>query len=318
MAQQEGVSVTPERTSPYDIAVIGAGPAGLTAAMYAARQGLSTVVIGGEVGGQAAWAEEVENYIGWQAISGRELVKRFRDHVRQFDVACLEGRLVNAIVPAQDGFDLYTREDESVHARAVIIATGRSLNRLAVPGETEFLGRGVSYCATCDGAFFRGKPVAVVGSTDSACEAALELATLDATVTLVSGAAIRADATVLAKVNSHPAITVRTRTKVLAIAGDERVTSIEIRDAATGATEALGVNAVFIETGSIPVAEYTGGLIAMNDRGEIVTDKSCATNVPGIYAAGDVTDGYGKQIVIAAGEGARAAMAASRDLKRRT
>lgn len=309
--------MTPEQAPTYDIAVIGAGPAGLTAAMYTARQGLSTVIIGAEVGGQAAWAEEVENYIGWQAISGRELVERFRDHVRQFDVACLEGRLVNAIVPAEDGFDLYTREGESVHARAVIIATGRSLNRLAVPGESELLGRGVSYCATCDGAFFRGQPVAVVGSTDSACEAALELATLDATVTLVSGGTLKADAAVLAKVHSHPSIAVRTGAKVLAIAGSERVTGIEIRDAATGQAETLEVNAVFIETGSIPVAEYTGGLVAMNDRGEIVTDKSGATNVPGIYAAGDVTDSYGKQIVIAAGEGARAAMAASRDLKRR-
>ncbi len=309
--------MTSEQTPTYDVAVIGAGPAGLTAAMYTARQGLSTVIIGAEVGGQAAWAEEVENYIGWQAISGRELVERFRDHVRQFDVACLEGRLVNAIVPAEDGFDLYTREGESVHARAVIIATGRSLNRLAVPGETELLGRGVSYCATCDGAFFRGQPVAVVGSTDSACEAALELATLDATVTLVSGGTLKADAAVLAKVHSHSSIAVRTGAKVLAIAGSERVTGIEIRDAATGQAETLEVNAVFIETGSIPVAEYTGGLVAMNDRGEIVTDKSGATNVPGIYAAGDVTDGYGKQIVIAAGEGARAAMAASRDLKRR-
>lgn len=305
------------RHSSYDIAIIGAGPAGLTAGMYSARQGLVTVIIAAEVGGQAAWADKIENYIGWDVISGRELIARFREHVRQFDVDCLEGQLVNAIVPAEDGFDLYTREGESLHTRAVIIATGRSINRLAVPGEAELLGRGVSYCATCDGAFFRGQPVAVVGSTESAADAALELANLDATVTLVSPSALKAPETVLAKVHASPAITVRTGVKVLAIEGESRVTGLAVRDNATGAEESIPANGVFIETGSIPASEYTGGIVEMNERGEIIVDKSCATNVPGIYAAGDVTDGFGKQIIIAAGEGARASMAASKDLKRR-
>ena len=305
------------RHSSYDIAIIGAGPAGLTAGMYSARQGLATVIIAAEVGGQAAWADKIENYIGWDVISGRELIARFREHVRQFDVDCLEGQLVNAIAPAEDGFDLYTREGESLHARAVIIATGRSINRLAVPGEAELLGRGVSYCATCDGAFFRGQPVAVVGSTESAADAALELANLDATVTLVSPSAMKAPEAVLAKVHASPAITVRTGVKVLAIEGESRVTGLAIRDNVTQAEESIPVNGVFIETGSIPASEYTGGIVEMNARGEIIVDKSCATNVPGIYAAGDVTDGSGKQIIIAAGEGARASMAASKDLKRR-
>lgn len=305
------------RHSSYDIAIIGAGPAGLTAGMYSARQGLVTVIIAAEVGGQAAWADKIENYIGWDVISGRDLISRFREHVRQFDVDCLEGQLVNAIVPAEDGFDLYTREGESLHTRAVIIATGRSINRLAVPGETELLGRGVSYCATCDGAFFRGQPVAVVGSTESAADAALELANLDATVTLVSSSTLKAPEAVLAKVHASPAITVRTGVKVLAIEGESRVTGLTIRDNATKAEESIPANGVFIETGSIPASEYTGGIVEMNERGEIIVDKSCATNVPGIYAAGDVTDGFGKQIIIAAGEGARASMAASRDLKRR-
>jgi len=305
------------RHSSYDIAIIGAGPAGLTAGMYSARQGLTTVIVAAEVGGQAAWADKIENYIGWDVISGRELIARFREHVRQFDVDCLEGQLVNAIVPAEDGFDLYTREGESVHTRAVIIATGRSINRLAVPGEAELLGRGVSYCATCDGAFFRGQPVAIVGSTESAADAALELANLDATVTLVSPSPLKAPETVLANVHASPAITVRTGVKVLAIEGESRVTGLTIRDNATKTEESIPVNGVFIETGSIPASEYTGGIVEMNERGEIIVDKSCATNVPGIYAAGDVTDGFGKQIIIAAGEGARASMAASKDLKRR-
>jgi len=301
----------------YDVVVIGAGPAGLTAGMYAARQGLATAIVGAEVGGQAAWASEVENYLGWRLVTGKELVAAFREHVSQFDVDCFEGQLVNAIVPAEDGYEVFTREGTQLTARAIIIGTGRAPNRLSVPGETELAGRGVSYCATCDGSFFRGQAVAVVGSTESACDAALELVSLDATVTIVTGPALKAPDAVLAKVEASPAITVRTDAKVVAVEGEERVSGLRITSGATGAEEVLPVTGVFIETGSIPVSEFTGGLVEMNERGEIVVDKRCATNAPGIYAAGDVTDGPGKQIIIAAGEGARAAMAVSRDLKRR-
>ena len=306
-----------EAVALYDVVVLGSGPAGLTAGMYATRQGLKTVIVGGEMGGQAAWASEVENYLGWRLVTGSELVRSFREHVAEFDVECLEGQLANAIVPAEFGFDVYTREGTHLSARAVIIATGRAPNRLAVPGETEFIGRGVSYCATCDGAFFRGQDVAVVGSTESACYAALELADLDARVTVVSGPALKAPEALLERVTTSPRITVRTDLKVTAIEGDDRVTGLAVTGGRDGAAETLPVAGVFIETGSIPVSEYTGGLVEMNDKGEIIVDRRCATSTPGIYAAGDVTDGLGKQIIIAAGEGARAAMAASRDLKQR-
>jgi alkyl hydroperoxide reductase subunit F len=301
----------------YDIIVIGAGPAGLTAGMYATRQGLASAIVAGEIGGQAAWAGEIENYLGWQLVSGPELVRSFREHISQFELTCLEGQLANAIVPADDGgFDVFTREGTSLHARAVIIATGRAPNRLAVPGEAELIGRGVSYCATCDAAFFRGQPVAVVGSTESALDAALVLAGLDAAVTVVATGPVKANDAILDRVASSDAITmVRGRT-VTAIEGETRVTGLTVRDTATGAEETLAVAGVFIETGSIPVSEFTGGLVEMSDRGEIVVDRRCATSTPGIYAAGDVTDGLGKQIIIAAGEGARAAIAAARDLKR--
>ncbi|MDP2299381.1 MAG: FAD-dependent oxidoreductase, partial [Actinomycetota bacterium] len=255
--------------------------------------------------------------LGWRLVSGPELVRSFREHVSQFELTCLEGQLANAIVPADGGgFDVFTREGTSLHARAVIIATGRAPNRLAVPGETEFIGRGVSYCATCDAAFFRGQPVAVVGSTESALDAALVLAGLDAAVTVVATGPVKAHDAILERVAASGAITVVHGRAVTAIEGETRVTGLTVRDAATGAEEALAVSGVFIETGSIPVSEFTGGLVEMNDRGEIVVDRRCATSTPGIYAAGDVTDGLGKQIIIAAGEGARAAIAAARDLKR--
>ena len=301
----------------FDVVIIGAGPAGLTAGMYAARQGLATAIVGGEVGGQAAWAGEIQNYMGWQMVTGAELVARFRDHAAQFRVACFEGELVNAIVPADQGFEVYTRERRRLETRAVIIATGRAPNRLAVPGEQELVGRGVSYCATCDAAFFRDADVAVVGPGESAADAALELAALGARVTIVTEQPLKAPATVLGHIAASPGITTRGGLKVTAIEGDGRVTGLTVLDTATGDSETLPVSGVFIETGSIPVSEFTGGLVEMNDRGEIVADKRGATSVPGIYAAGDVTDTPGKQIIIAAGEGARAAIAVSRDLKRR-
>lgn len=300
----------------YDVVVIGAGPAGLTAGMYAARQGLKTAIVGGEVGGQAAWAGEVENYLGWRLVSGEQLVKNFRDHVSQFAVECFEGQLVNAIVPAEDGYDVYTREGTALSTRAVVIATGKAPNRLAVPGERELVGRGVSYCATCDAAFFKDADVAVVGPGESAADAALELASLGARVTLISQRDLKAPAAVMERIGATGNITLRPGVRVVAILGETRVAGIVLRDAASG-EETLAVSGVFIESGAIAVTDFTAGLVETNARGEIVIDNSGSTSAPGIYAAGDVTDSPGKQIIIAAGEGARAAMTLSRDLKRR-
>ena len=301
----------------YDVVIIGAGPAGLTAGMYTSRQGLKTAIVGAEVGGQALWAGEIDNYLGWRLVTGKELVASFRDHVSQFGVECFEGQLVNAVVPAGDGYEVYTREGSTLAARAIIIATGKAPNRLAVPGEQEFVGRGVSYCATCDAAFFRDADVVVVGPGESAADAALELASLGARVTLVTLRPLKVPETLLERVESHPDITVKTGYKITGIVGDERVTGVTLKNPKEGIEEELAVSGVFIESGSIAVSEYTAGLVEMNDKGEIVIDNRGATSAPGIYAAGDVTDTPGKQIIIAAGEGARAAIAVSRDLKRR-
>lgn len=306
-----------QTTGEYDVVVIGAGPAGLTAGMYTSRQGLKTAIVGGEVGGQALWAGEVENYPGWRLVTGRELVRNFRDHVSQFGVECFEGQLVNAIVPDGDGYEVYTREGSVLTTRAIIICTGRALNRLAVPGEQEFIGRGVSYCATCDAAFFKDADVAVVGPGESAADAALELATLGARVRLITLQALKVPEAMMERVVASPNITLLTGFKVTGIVGDTRVTGVTVKNLKGGTEETIAVSGVFIESGAIAVSEYTAGLVEMNAKGEIVIDNRGATSAPGIYAAGDVTDTPGKQIIIAAGEGARAAMAVSRDLKRR-
>ncbi len=305
----------PEEAARYDIVVIGAGPAGLTAGMYCARQGLSTAVVAGEVGGQAGWAGKIDNYLGWQAITGPELVAAFRSHVSQFGVACYEGRLVNAIVPEGEEFDVFTREGDTLHARALIIAAGKAPNRLAVPGETELIGRGVSYCATCDAAFFTDLDVAVVGPGESAADAALQLATLGARVTVVTAKPLKAPEALLGKLAAEDRIVVREGATVTRITGEDSVTGLELKSA--DGEEVLPVAGVFIETGAIAAAEFTGGLVEVNEKGEIIVDRRCATSHPGVYAAGDVTDGLGKQVIIAAGEGARAAVAAGQDLKRR-
>lgn len=304
----------------YDVVVVGAGPAGLTAGMYCARQGLRTAIVAGEIGGQAAWAGEIGNYMGWQLITGPDLIARFREHVSGFGVECHEGKLVNAIVPSDGGFEVYTREGDTLPARTVVIATGRAPNRLAVPGEQEFVGRGVSYCATCDASFFAAKPVAVVGPGDAAAEAALELADLGASVTVLSERELRVAEPLLAKMEAaNGRIERRGGVKVTRIDGDDRVTGVTVRNASKpdSAEETLAVDGVFIETGSIPVAEFTAGAVETNDRGEIVVDDRQATSVPGIFAAGDVASGLGKQIIIAAGTGARAAVAVSQYLKHR-
>jgi alkyl hydroperoxide reductase subunit F len=300
----------------YDVVVIGAGPAGLTAAMYSARQGLGTALVAGSIGGQAMWAKHVENFIGWQLVSGPDLVERFHEHVHRFDVDCFEGNLVDAIVPSGEEFDVFTREGLTLHASAVIIATGKAPNRLAIPGEQELVGHGVSYCATCDAAFFVGKAVAVIGPGESAADAALELSTLGASsIALVSAQPVKAPEAVLAKIAADPTIALFERAKPLRIEGESHVERLVLD--VDNAEKTLTLAGVFIEAGSIKADDFAMGLVEVNDKGEIVIDKSGATSTPGIYAAGDVTDEFGKQILIAAGQGARAAMAANRDLKRR-
>ena len=299
----------------YDVVVIGGGPAGSAAAVYTARHGLATAVVAGELGGQVRWAGRIGNYLGKGLVAGDELARSFREHVESFDIDTFPGREVDALVPGEGTFDVYTKEGLTLTARAVIIATGRAPARLAVPGEKELLGRGVSYCATCDAAFFRGRPAAVVGPGETAAGAALQLAALEAHVVLVNDKPLRADEHLLAKLAASPFVDQRIGAKVTAILGDEQVSAVVVRDKA-GDEVTVPVDAVFIEAGSTPPAQFTGGLVKTNEAGEIEVDRALMTSRPGVFAAGDVTDQLGKQAIIAAGDGARAGVAAARWLQR--
>jgi thioredoxin reductase len=298
----------------YDVVVIGGGPAGSAAAVYTARHGLSTALVAGELGGQIRWAGQVGNYLGKGLVAGEELARSFREHVDAFDIDTFPGHEVDALVPGDGVFEVFTKEGLTLAGRAVIIATGRAPARLAVPGEKELLGRGVSYCATCDAAFFRGRPAAVVGPGETAAGAALQLAALEARVVLVNDKPLRADANLLAKLAESPDIEQRIGAKVARILGAEQVTGVVIEDA--GGEETVPVDAVFIEAGSTAPQQFTGGLVRTNAAGEIEVDRALMTSRPGVFAAGDVTDQLGKQAIIAAGDGARAGVAAFRWLQR--
>jgi len=298
----------------YDVVVIGGGPAGSAAAVYTARHGLSTAVVAGELGGQIRWAGKVGNYLGRGLVAGDELARSFREHVESFAIDTFAGREVDALVPGDGVFEVFTKEGLALTGRAVVIATGRAPARLAVPGEQELLGRGVSYCATCDAAFFRGRPAAVVGPGETAAGAALQLAALEAHVVLVNDKPLRADESLLAKLAASPNVDQRLDAKVTRILGDEQVAGIVIEDGSGAQT--VPVDAVFIEIGSTAPAQFTGGLVRTNEAGEIEVDRTLMTSQPGVFAAGDVTDQLGKQAIIAAGDGARAGVAAARWLQR--
>jgi thioredoxin reductase len=299
----------------YDVVVIGGGPAGLSAALYTARQGLTAAVVAGELGGAPQWAGHIENYLGFGLVSGPDLARHFRDHVGGFGVDIFGSQSVNAVVPADGSFEVYTREGLRLVGRAVIIASGRAPARLAVPGEKELVGRGVSYCATCDAAFFRGRPVIVVGPGESAADAALQLVALDAHVVLASEEPLRVPQSLIDKLAGEASVEMLTGPHVVRILGEERVTGVVLQDG-TGPESELAVDAIFIETGSIPAGEFTGGLVNVNEAGEIEVGRDLMTSRPGIFAAGDVTDQLGKQIIIAAGDGARAGVAAAKWLQR--
>ncbi len=294
----------------YDLIIIGGGPAGLTAAVYAARKKMNTLLVTKEFGGQLMWTKEIENYMGYQFISGPELMSKFEEQVKRFAVVT-KYEEVNGFVVNEDGTFLIKTESDEYKSKTVIVATGKRPRRLDVPGEIEFTGRGVSYCATCDGPLFADKVVAVVGGGNSAVQAALELSNIAQTVYLVvRGDHYIADPIILDKMKVATNIVELKGHESEGIFGDEVVEKIIVRNITTGETQDLAVGGVFVEVGLEPNSEFVEDIIMMNKRREVVVDCRSKTNIPGVYAAGDITDGPDKQIVIAAGDGAKSALMA--------
>lgn len=296
----------------YDLAIIGAGPAGMTAAVYAARKRIGVLLIGRDMGGQAVWASKVENYMGYEYIEGAELMRKFEEQVRLFPIEQRIGEAVDSIRKVDRAFELRLSSGEIEQARAVILATGKQPRALGVPGEDALKGRGVSYCTVCDGPLFAGRDVAVVGGGYGALEAARDMAAIAGQVYLISPAGITGDPEAFEKLKARPNFHHYSGATVLEIVGRDTVESVKIEDRPGGIARDLPVKGVFVEIGRIPSSQLARGLAGVNAAGEIEIGRGCETATPGLFAAGDVTDYPDKQIVMAAAEGAKAALQAHR------
>lgn len=294
----------------YDVVIIGGGPAGMTAAVYCMRKGVDTAIIIKNIGGQVAETSSVENYLGYKYINGVELVDKFKEQVFQFSVGYEEGQGVSAI---QDGeIKKITLEDgRVVQSRALIIASGKSWKKLGVPGEQRLTGRGVAYCTICDAPLFAGKKVIVVGGGNSGVEAAIDLASVASEVVIVQLLdELTADKILLDKLGTFSNVSMILSSRVTDITGEDKVNEVTVQHVETGAVTIVKTDGIFIEIGLDPNSSFVRGVVEMNSSSEIEIDSRCATNREGIFAAGDVTSVPFKQIIIAGGEGAKAALSA--------
>ena len=299
----------------HDVVIIGAGPAGLTAALYCSRAGLSTVVIEKVApGGQAATTAQVDNYPGFPGgIMGPELTQRMEEQARSFGAEFLMAGTES--IQGKAGAFIVTAGDERLTAKAVILASGARERPLGVPGEREFRGRGVSYCATCDAAFFRDQAVAVVGGGDAAVEEAVYLTKFASKVSLIHRRdALRASKALQNRALDHPKMAFLWDTVVASIDGGQRLEQLQLENVKTGEKTTLPVRGVFIYVGYLPNTEFVRDLLDTDEAGYILTKEDMSTSVPGIFAAGDVRTKYLRQVVTAAGDGAVAAVAVERFL----
>lgn len=294
-----------------DLLIIGGGPAGVTAAIYAARKGLDFIMISRDIGGQAAWSGSIENYTGCQVISGPDLTARFDEHLKKFNIRLLQPETVLSISREGGSFTV-SGEKNTYRARAVIAATGKRSRTLGVPGEKEFLGRGLTYCAVCDGPLFAGRDVAVIGGGNSALDAALQMSRIASKVYVVEASGeFTADKVLADRLSAAANVTVYNNSPVLEVRGGRFVEGLRISRG--GEESLLPVQGVFVEIGLVPNSEFAV-MAQRNEKGEIMVNCSNETSIPGLFAAGDVTDVPEKQIIIAAGDGAKAALSASRYL----
>ncbi|MFH0877790.1 MAG: FAD-dependent oxidoreductase [Candidatus Omnitrophota bacterium] len=296
----------------FDLVIVGAGPAGITAGIYAARKKINFLLISQDVGGQTLWSADVENYTGYQFITGAELVAKFEEHLKQFKVQLKKDQEVTQVCQLPGNKFCVKTAKETHEARSVILACGRRPRWLDVKGAEEFRNKGISYCATCDGPIFAGKTVAVVGGGNAALDAALQMIQIAEKIYLVNiNPALAGDAIMLEKVEKSPKVEILNETTTQEIVGDQFVKGIKVAE--RGKPRDLAVEGVFVEIGSVPNSHIVD-FVAKNDAGEIIVDNLNRTSVPGVFAAGDVTNVPEKQIIVAAGEGAKSVLGVFRYL----
>jgi len=297
--------------APYDVLVVGGGPAGAAAAIYAARKGIRTGIAAERLGGQLLDTVGIENFISVRETEGHKLATGLEQHVTTYDVDVMNSQRAAALIPGEL-IEVRLENGATLKARSVVLATGARWREINVPGEREYRNRGVAYCPHCDGPLFKGKPVAVIGGGNSGVEAAIDLAGLVRHVTLIEyDHALRADAVLTRKLRSLANVTVITSAQTTEVIGDgQRVTALAYKDRQDGGLHRLELAGVFVQIGLVPNTDWLKGVVKLSPRGEIEVDARGRTSVPGVFAAGDCTIVPYKQIVIAMGEGAKASLSA--------
>ena len=293
----------------YDVIIVGAGPAGMTATIYLARKKMNILLLTDELGGQTAKAATIENYPGYLSIQGSDLIAKMKEQVDELKV---ENKMlkVDKITKKENGFIVSTGE-ESFEGKSVIISAGKTPRPLNVPGEEDFLGKGIGYCVTCDGPLFKDKKVAVIGGGNSVLDAALEMEKYAAKVNIVNlnetfqGDEIRVD-----KVKASEKIEILNQAKTTSFYGENMLQGLKYEDLKTNEEKELAIDGAFIEIGWMPATDMAADLVKLNNLKEIEVDQNTLTSCEGVFAAGDVTNGLNKQIIIAAGQGATAALSA--------
>lgn len=300
----------------FDVTVIGGGPAGASAAIYSARKGLKTVILAEKIGGQVQDTKGIENLISVPYTEGPQLAAQLSRHIAEYDIKLLEHRRVKKVINEGSVKKLELESGEFLLTKSLIVATGAKWRELNVPGEKEYLGRGVAFCPHCDGPMFKNKDIAVIGGGNSGVEAAIDLAGIVKSIKLIEfGETLKADTVLVNKLKTLSNVEIITNAKTTEVIGDNgKVVAMSFEDRKTNEIKRIDLEGIFVQIGLVPNSSFIKDVVETNKFGEIVIDQKCRTNVQGIYAAGDVTTVPYKQIIISMGEGAKAALTSFEDL----
>ncbi len=300
-----------ENKDPFDVLVVGGGPAGGSAAIYSARKGLRTGIVADRFGGQVNDTAAIENFISVKRTEGPKFVDNLEEHVKDYDVDVMNLQMAKGLERKNDFVEIELENGATLKSKSVILSTGARWRNIGVPGEAEFKNKGVAYCPHCDGPLFEGKRVAVIGGGNSGIEAAIDLAGITKHVTVLEFASeLKADSVLQDKLNSLPNVNVITNAQTTEITGTDNVNGISYIDRESEEEKHVELDGVFVQIGLVPNTDWLGDSVERNKFGEIVTDRNGNTNIPGVFAAGDCTDAKNKQIIISMGSGANAALSA--------
>lgn len=306
LTNQSNSIINPDKL--WDIIIVGAGPAGLNALLYAKRKGLDVILIAGEIGGQLNNTDLVDNYLGIESISGADLTKAYQKHVNTYKDYLLLNKKVTKIDKQSNDFYVSLDDLSQYKAKTVILATGGSPRKLGVSGELKYQAKGISYCTICDAPFFKDKEVVVAGGGNGAAESVIDLLKWASHVTLVHRSQFRADKILLDNFIHDPRVTIHLETQIEEITGDEKVNLVKVYDKLNKVTKEIKTDGVFVSVGVVPNTHLVKDLVELNDRTEVIVDEFQRTSLKGLYAVGDITNQPYKQIIISAAEGAKAAL----------